>query len=250
MTVTNRATNSDGTDATSYTTGSFTPTANSLIIVCFSDQNGVAGTTVDSVTGGSLTWTAISSKNYRSGATTSNIFIYAALAPSSPSSMSVTFDYNGVTQTGQSWSVFDVTGTDVPNGVLQTFVQAVATAGINQSGTSIAITLASAGNANNRAFCVASHEANEATTEQTSWTEIGDTNHGTPNNGFATQWRSDIFDTAAGASWSTSSIKAGIAFEVKAIPSFIKTVNGLARASVKTVDGLALANIGTIEGLQ
>jgi hypothetical protein len=247
--VTHKDTNSSGTDASSYTSGAFTPTANALLVACFAAQSGNPPV-INTVTGGGLTWSLIATKNYRSGSTDSTIFIYAAQASSSPSSMDVTFAFTA-TMTGGSWSVFEVTGTDVANGVVQTFVQAVATAGIDQSGTSTAVTLAAAGSADNRPFYVSAHDANEGTTERSNWTEIGDTNHGTPNNGFETQWRSAVYEVDCSASWTTSSIKGGIGFEIKAgATSAIKTVNGLAKASVKTFNGLAIASVKSINGLE
>jgi hypothetical protein len=214
LAVNNLATSSSGTNTDTYTTASFTPTASSLIIACYSATNGALPPT-PTVTGGSLTWTAID--NFLWDTTTQGkLFVFAAQASGSPSSMTVTFDHGvGSGTIGAEWSVFEATGSDVANGVSQCFVQKIKSTA-DSTGTSVSITLAAASNSNNRPFLWVIHFANQATTERTNWTEIGDTNHSLPSTGAESQWRSDTFETTASASWLTSSGFGAIAFEIKA----------------------------------
>lgn len=216
--VNNKASTPSSTDATAYTTSAFTPTANALLVATFTATRGSSTdpgvvTVTDSA---SLTWTQVRDFAYiTSGSTRGRVAVYAAQAPSSPASMTVTGTYGG-TCTGSTIHVFEVLGSDVANGVGQSFVQSVPTTA-NASGTSAAVTLAAAGNSRNRAFMVSVHlQANEDTVPAASWTEIGDTAHATPGESSATEWRSDVFDTAPSANWTTSSTYGAIGFEVKA----------------------------------
>ena len=98
----------------------------------------------------------------------------------------------------------------------QCFVQVVKSTP-NTAGTSVTISLAAAGSADNRPFLAVAHAANEATTPRASWTEIGDTQDIAPNRGTETQWRSDTFETTASATWTTSERYGAMAFEIKAL---------------------------------
>jgi hypothetical protein len=211
------ASNSNTTDGTVFTTASFTPTANSLLVACFASIRGSSGdpsvvTVTDSA---GLTWTQISEFQYvTTGTSKSRVAIYATRSPSSPASMTITGTYP-VTISGCSEQIFEVLGTDVANGVSQTFVQHVNTT-VNSTGTSASITLASAGNANNRPFLFVAHFSAEGITPRTNWTEIGDTNAGSPPQSAEAQWRTDTFETTASATWTTSVSYGGTAFEIKA----------------------------------
>lgn len=213
--TTNLVTDSTDTDATSYTTASFLPTASSLLIAAYDVQRTTSNPTTPTVSGGSLTWELIAEDLWADAATDRKFFIYAAQASGSPSSMAVTFDHGATTMIGAEWSVFQVTGSDVANGVVQCFVQVPILAS-NTAATSATITLNDPASADNRPFMMAVHAANETTAERANWTPIGTTSHGAPNNALGTQWRSDVFETTASASWSTSAVKGAVAWEIKA----------------------------------
>ncbi len=203
-------------DGTVFNSGSFTPTAGSLIVATFCSIRGSsADPNVVTVTDSAgLTWTQISEFAYASSGTSrARIAVYAAATPGSPAAMTVTGTYAG-TISGCTMSVFEVFGTDVADGVGQCFVQTVSTTA-NVTGTSGSITLAAAGSANNRAFSVWAHFANEGVTPRASWSEIGDAGVGSPAQSAETQWRSDAFETTASGTWSTSSSYGGTAFEIK-----------------------------------
>ncbi len=207
------------TDATSYATGNFTPTASELLLAYYDVSRDSATPTTPTVTGhdGGTAWTLIASLAWATVTTNkSSIFLFACITGSSPGNGAVTFDHGATTHIGAEASVFEVSGADEGNGLVQTFVQTVLTAADPAFATSGSLTLASAGHEDNRAFSAWVHVAAEATTPQTSWTEIHDLSHTAPNRGSESQWRSDVFDTAAGASWTTSQTFGGIAFEIKA----------------------------------
>lgn len=211
--------NATGVDATSFTTAAFTPQSLSLIVAVYqAGRNGTGNQpTTPTVTGGSLTWTAIGSKWWRDSTTTQKVFVFAAYAAASPGSMAITFNHGGNTHISAAWSVYELTGSDAANGVAQSFVQFVTSTGINQTGTDCPLTLAAAGNANNRPFYAVGRSNNVlGVTPIAGWTKIHEVVSSTPSQGLETQWRSGSFNVSANATWSTSSTRGAVAFEVKA----------------------------------
>ena len=219
--VTARGTVNTGTDATSFATGAFTPSANVLLVACYAARRGGNVPTTPTVTGHG-TMTEITGFTWLTpGASGGRMWIFGLDTGASPGSAAVTFDHSGTTHVGAEASVYEVTGTDLSSGggsstVAQCFVQTLTTTA-DSSGTSASITLAAAGNSNNRPFSWWVHGANEAITPATSWTEIDDLAHAAPASGSESQWRSDAFDTAAAASWTTSAGYGGLATEIKAL---------------------------------
>lgn len=221
------------TDQLAYTTAAFTPTANALIVVCFHNSFDIGGyqappTLTDSA---SLTWytpvivqDATPNGTYwlvDSGNQAGMRYLFASKAPSSPGSMTVTLTFPGSNSPRNAmWSVFEVIGSDVANGVTQTFVQSIVTAPTitgSSPATSVTATLAAASNSNNRPFhWTIHHNFAEGTTPRASWTELHDVNTSDHAVSMETQWRSDTFETTASASWTTSSDYSSVAFEIKA----------------------------------
>src|SRR3989344_4439836 len=198
------------TDATSFTSTSWTPPSSGLIIL-FVFSRGGAGNNVPTVTGNSITWTQIA--NYKVG-TFRAITLFGANASGS-SSGSITLDYAGNTQTTQAVSVFYATGVDLSGGVAAAFVQTQTNTG-TCSGTDCAtVTLNAAGNSNNRPIAAFAHDVNEATAPRTNWTEADDLALGTPARAFETQYRGDAFETTASSTITTSSVWMGMAAEIK-----------------------------------
>lgn len=202
-----------------YSTASITPSANRLIVACYHVISVGIDQGPPTVTGNGLTWSLIDSLLYSTvgGDRYDEEYIFAADTGASPSAGAISFDNSFTAQAG-SWSVFEVDGSDVANGVAQTFVQKVKTT-LNSTGNSMALTLAAAGHADNRPFLLALHNANQVTTPRTNWTEIGDASLNDPTYGgigIETQWRSDTFEASASASWVSNVKYGGIAFEIKA----------------------------------
>lgn len=232
------------TDNTVFTTGSFTPGANDLIIFCVAGvRGGSTNPTVPTITDSvGLTWTDISEfLPLTTGVNRLRMSVFAAQAGASPPAMTVTATY-GATLTACVWQWATVSGSDVANGVLQSILNIVTTVADSANANNLSITLAAASDSNNRPFLFATHTSNEVTTPRTNWTELGDAGVASPAFASQSQWRSDTFETTATASWSTSSIFGGIAFEIKNAVvgggSAVKTVDGLAITSVKTKNGV------------
>ncbi len=120
----------------------------------------------------------------------------------------------GVTMTGCSFAVQAVTGSDLANGLTQTFVQSAATAA-DLTGTSGAITLAAPGSSDNRPLEVFCHQANEESTVEGGWTVLTNLAHNNPSSGMKLAWNATTFDTSVATSWTTSSPYGGLATEIK-----------------------------------
>lgn len=215
-----RGTVNSPTDATSYATSAFVPGSNKLLVACYSVERGASVDPTTPTPSGHGTWSTITDFLFKTtGVGRNRICLFACDTGVTPASSAVTFDHAGVTMLGAEASVFEVIGSDLVSGggastVAQCFVQALTTAA-DASGTSGAITLAAAGDSLNRAFACWAHTNSAQTTPATNWTEIDDLSHSAPANDCETQWRSDVFDTAAAASWTGSTVYGGIAFEIK-----------------------------------
>lgn len=224
--VAHLATAGSGTDGTSFSSASITPTASRLIIAGYViDRTDNIEPTTPTVTGNGLSWSLIDSHYYNTdqGARDEKIFLLAAATGGSPSAGAVQFSHGATTHHGANWTIFELDGTDVANGVAQCFVQ-VAKSTINVSGTSITVNLSTSAVADNRAFFINVHHADELVTPRTNWTELGDAGSNSPDLHTESQWRSDTFETTASASWTTNVRLGAIAFEVKAVVAAAQAV--------------------------
>lgn len=225
--LTARGTINSSTDASSYATAAFTPSANVLLVACYAVHRGGSTNPTTPTVSGHGTWTTANDFLYlATGIGRGRLFVCGTDTGATPGSAAVTFDQGGVTQLGAEASVFELSGTDLTSSggsstVAQCFVQAPNTTA-NATGTSGAVTLAAAGNANNRPFSWWSHAANEVTAPATGWTEVDDLAHAAPANGSESQWHATTFDTAAAASWVGSVAFGGIAFEIKALAAAVE----------------------------
>lgn len=201
-----------GVDATSFT-GSFTADAATLYVALIEASRATNNPPDPTVTHNSITATKIASLLWiTSGAERRQIWVYAWDSLAGGGS-TATVDF-GVTMSGCSQTYLKVTGTDMANGVVQTFVQNVAT-GADLSGTSGSITLAAAGNAANRPLKYFCHQANEESTVEAGWTALTNAAHNNPSTGAKPGWHSSTFDTSVVMTWTTSSPYGGLAVEIK-----------------------------------
>jgi hypothetical protein len=227
--LTLRSSINSNTDATSYATGSFTPSANVLLVAIYASPRFTADPTTPTVSGHG-TWTLVDSLLWNNDTNDhGKLFIYALNTGASPGSSAVTFDHAGVTHHGAQASVFELSGTDVANGVAQCFVQFVHSS-VNSDGgsSSLALTLASAGTTANRPFMTIASLGAFSHIPQTSWTTLAELNQAaTPFQALYAEWRSDAFDTAAFVDYTQLVRRGGIAFEVKAKPFQTVTMTSL-----------------------
>lgn len=218
ISVAHLATAGSGTDGTSFSSASITPTAGRLIIASYaaSRTDNIEPTT-PTTTGNGLTWVDIDSFYYNTdqGARDEKMFLVAANTGGSPSAGAVTFSHGATTHHAANWTIFECDGTDVGNGVAQCFVQVVKST-TNTAATSVTVTLASATHSDNRPFHVNVHHQEELVTPRANWTEIGDAGNNNPDVHTESQWRSDTFETTTSASWTGNVRRGAWAFEIKA----------------------------------
>lgn len=225
------------TDATSYTSTSFTPTAYRLL-VAFIFTRGLQAdpTSVKSGTSGDLTWDKKAAINL--GAT-DRLMVYTALSGVVPTAGGLVATYAG-TQTGQQISIFSLAGADMSGGALAAIVQAPTNSGTATSGS---VTLATVTRELNLPMSAFGHSANEAAAPRTNWTEVHDVVGATPAGNLETQWRSDIFETTASATWTSNVAWVGVAIEVAAATGTITTdFTTIDAADVTTAWLLTIAN--------
>lgn len=158
-TITARTNGSNGTalGETTFTTASFTPTANSkLYVFAIATNENHGGTRNWSASGGGLTWTNIAEPVLRDwtvdGSYDTNCCLLEADVGGSPSSMTVTVDPNASTGDDyyMSWAVFDVSG-GTPDHVQS--AQAVSEQESNGNSETLAVSLG--GNATSGSLVVA-----------------------------------------------------------------------------------------------
>ncbi len=202
-------------DQQDYTTGSFTPTADRLLIAVISTRDDSAEPPKPTASGGSLTWTLITDGSVEGdrvyntvGTPRSRLTAFWADSGASPSSMTVTFDYPSGTQDSAAWSVYEIDGTDRD---ATAFVQVVL--GSGDAATSGAITLAAFADTDNRPFGFTAHDKNETKTVSTSFTAITNNSVATQNVSLLTEWR-DAVDTTLNPTWTTSGDWGGFAIEI------------------------------------
>lgn len=177
-TVAGCATLATTSNATAYTTGSFSPTNQDLLVWAVSaTDTAAAGTASDSLGGG---WTQVITTT--KGASVDKLFLYIRNSLSDGTALTVTADVTGDQATGAVGQVFCVAGMSRvgSNGAaLQTAVQA------NQGGGGTpAPAFASAALTGNPTLGFVANGTNPATvTEPTGWTEIADTGYATPATG-------------------------------------------------------------------
>jgi hypothetical protein len=240
LTVTRRVHGVSTSALTTYTTdsggdgdGTFTPAPNVLLLAVVNATGTAALTDPTSVTGNGATWTEVAQIALPAGG--SPIRLYAALSGSSPTdtAFSVTF---GSAPNGCNLSVYEITGADVSGTAAAALVQTVTNSG---SGTSGSVTLAAGSHASNRPFAAFSWAANEAGTEDADFDELHDTGHASPARRTEVQWRSDAFDTATNATWTSSVTWAAIATELKAsVPA--QTVTAVTLTVAPTLSAAAI----------
>lgn len=217
--VTAKASASSSTDATSYATGSHTPTASRVLIAVV--QNDKATTPdIPTVSGNGLTWAILNDGTndatfVKASGTQFRLSMFGALTGGSPSAGAVTADFAGVTQVGCIISVFEI---EVEGGVpasLAALVRQVKTGEDASAGTSGSLTLTPSMLATGRGISAFVHNVNEAVNPRANWTEVHDLNHGAPVRGFDSQYRITAAEDTASASWASSANWIGVFVELK-----------------------------------
>lgn len=213
ITVTHKASVFSGSNATSYATGSWTPTASRLAICCV--QSELSGAPAEpTISGNGLTWTKADGYQDDTSGTQSRITVFVALTGGSPSAGAVTADFGAETELGGNVIVDEVSGADVSGTALNAIVQ-TKTGSTSGSGTSESISLTNGITAGNASYGVFHHQADEGSSVGSGYSALGDGHHAGPASALFTEYKAAGAQTVD-ASWTTSSLKGGIALEIKA----------------------------------
>lgn len=111
-------------NASSYATGSITPTANRLVLAAVSNFRGGSGAIeIPTLTGNGLTWVQVATVQSANANLGRRVTVFRAMG-ASPSAGAVTIDFAGATQSNCAWSIIefsdiDTSGTDGSGAVVQ-----------------------------------------------------------------------------------------------------------------------------------
>ena len=217
ITVSALTSGGSGTDATSYTTASVTPTANRLILGWVL-QNVSGAVPTPSLSGNGLTWVEVRTVGFDTTGTRYSLSLFRAMG-SSPTTGAITISYGATTVGGCTYSFLefdgvDTTGLNGAGAVVQSAQYPVSPP--SSASTSGSITLAAFGSSNNMAAAGFCWEAAEQGTAGASYTKLPSTNptNTGPSQSILTEYL--LNSTAPSASWTTSAQAGGIAVEVKA----------------------------------
>ena len=215
---------SSGTNGTSVSTASVSPTANRLVIVAVFGGAATPTNATDptSVSGAGLTFTKLKAQNNTTTFGLNTSLWYAMSA--SPSTGAITITYPN-TQDLFIWSVFELAGVNVAGGTGSNAVNSNTASNQDISGslTTLGTTLSAFGSSNNGAICatINARATTAATaTPDTGWTEIHDLSLVSGGIAFAleTQWR-DSNDTSPSETWSAAGAIQIVAAEIVAATS-------------------------------
>lgn len=220
-------------DATSFTTASITPTANSLVLLALAYTK--TPPAVPTITGNGLTWVNVTSVSYNSIAAPGiQIAVFRAMG-ASPSAGTVAISFGGATQLGCAWSFaefagVDQTGTNGSGAVVQS-----ATNATDSTTATLTVTLSAFGSSNNVTYGAYGAQAAAVQGVGTGFTLIHETGYPTPNNRLLAEWK-NANDTSVTFTPSTTGLQAaGIGIEINAAVSNRPiTVSGTAGVNLPT----------------
>lgn len=198
---------SDGTDTSSYTTASISPTVGRVVLVAVNSIKG-SNATVPTISGASTTWTQVATV-VESTFTRCTLFRGVAAG-----SGALTIDFSSVTHLRCAWDVIELSdvdtgGTNGSNAIVQSAT--------NNGNTisSISVTLSSFSDSNNATLGCISLNDNVDVTSGSGFSEISD--DGVEFARLQSQFKNSN-DTGVDWSWTGSLQAASIAVELKYLP--------------------------------
>jgi len=198
----------------SYTTASYTPTTDRIVLIAVSNPRGAGSPNTPTISGNSMTWTQIRTF-LDASASLRRLTVFRGVA-TAPSTGTIVINFAGQSQDSCMWSITEYDGTDTTgtNGS-NAIVQSV-TGEANGTSTGVTATLAAFSNVNNATYGVVRHNSNGlAITQGSGFTEINEIS--ITNNRSQTEFK-DTNDTTVDWSWSSTSLNAtAIAIELKSL---------------------------------
>lgn len=234
---TNRVVNFTATGATSFSTASWTPPSNELILACFYSRTGItADPNVPTCSGNGLTWVQVATIVFDTTSSSRRRLTMFRAMGSSPSSGATTFDCGGQTQTGAIWNIdsfssIDTGGTNGSAAVVQSATNKDETL----SATTLTVTLAAFGSSSNATYgYIAATTGGNSFTVGSGFSSVSTsgTNAVEVACDTVTEFRNDN-DTSVDATISASGGQlGGIAVEIKAAGGAAASVKQLAALGV------------------
>jgi len=204
-------TSGSGTNNTSFSTASITPSANKLVLLSVASRVSGGGTTAPTVTGNGLTWVLV--RSTKEAASWNRISVFRAMG-ASPSSGATTISFGSITQLSAIWSVTEYTNMDTSGTNGSGAIAQIATnSGI--AVTTLTATLGAFSATANATYGAIVSEVAGAITHGTDFTEIHDVN--VTDNSLETEWKNSN-DTTVDWSWGPTARVAGIGLEIIAKP--------------------------------
>ena len=201
--VTHLTTLADGTDATTYTTGSFTPTANDLLVVFVGASAHITEDATPLTSSAGLTFHK--ARTETRGGSTDKMYVFVAEALAANSGQTVTFNCVADGATGCAIAVAAVSGMSRTG---STAVRQANGQSNQAAGGTPAPTFASAALTDNACLGAVYTGTNPpALTPPTNWTERADFGHGTPARGMEYASR-DSGETGTTITWGSTSATA------------------------------------------
>lgn len=206
VTATNLVASGSGTDGTSFTTASISPTANRLVLVTIYSADVSSPAATPTVSGAGMTWVQVDtvvSTNFRTT-------VFRSMS-ASPGSGALTIDFGAATQDLCIWCIdefgnVDTSGANGAGAVVQSANNSATGA------TSLAITLSAFASTNNATFGGFGIGASTSSTVGSGFTQLGDFGVGT---GHATSEWKNSNDTSVDLSWADSATGVGVAVEIR-----------------------------------
>lgn len=197
------------TDATSFSSGSWTPTDGTI---CIAFVTNTKATTPDlgTVSGNSLTWTQIDTVTVNSTVRTTCYWAYVTGATAGVT----TVDFAGITQTGCAMKLRCFSGCDTATPIVQ---HTTNSANTGSNSTTLVITLASSVTAGNATIGYFAKNATAAFTVGSGFTSAGTTNYATPGTVDQAEYNLSPSGTAVDVTYASAIVAiCGVAFELKA----------------------------------
>ena len=221
VTCTNLVQNQDATDDADSVVASATYTANRLYLLTLCSRADAVQPTISSIsapTGSGIVWTIIgAANNFDASGSRRTMFLYRGM-PSSTVSSGFTITWGG-TQTAKTWNIDEIDGMDT-SGTQGSGAIVQQVPGSGASTTSLTITLAAFGSANNATYGAFGNAGEGALSAGTGFTRFGNQQLA-GEAGLGTEFRADN-DTSVDMSGSTMDI-GGIAIEIKAAVAAVTT---------------------------
>lgn len=206
------------TDATSYSTASITPAANSLLLLAIETDRALGDSVAPTTpvpSGLGATWIQIQNVYFDQSGSTYRLTVFYGVGATG--SGAITIDYGGVTQYGCSWIVDQVLGATRSAPIIKQSKKSAEPAASLEA--SISLSLDASITPGNVVWMCATWEAVDTGTAENGWTLLTTAaGHSSPSATLASMARGDNVDNSGTISWTFSAFAGAVIVEIIALP--------------------------------